>query len=131
MPTAMFNRYFCNSIIKALRKANDQITDTKQALSCADALGLLVLENCIPAKMSALTLASVANQIMNTELSAINGALCLDFVNYFESQYCDKIRPCQLLLRPTEEASSLSRPCEVIVEEFCKHQGIPFRRGFN
>src|SRR6266498_3613280 len=131
MPSDVFNRYFCNSIIKALRKANDQITGTKQALSCAGALGLIVLENCIPEKMSALTLASVANQTMNAELSAINGILYLDFVNYFESQDGDKVRPCQLLLRPTEEALTLSRPCEVIVEQFCKHHGIPFRRGFN
>jgi hypothetical protein len=131
MQTDVFNRYFCNSIIKALRKANDQVTDTKQALSCAGALGLIVLENCIPAKMSGLTLASVANQTMNTELAAINGALCLDFVNYFENKDDgDRVRPSHLLLRPTEESRRLSGMVEVMVRAFCEYEGIPFRDGF-
>jgi hypothetical protein len=131
MPTDVFNQYFCNSIIKALRKGNDQIADTKRALTLPNALGLIVLENRIPAKMSALTLVSVANQTMNTGLSTIDGALCLDLVNYFEREDGDKVRPCQLLLRPTEQALNLRRPCEMIIEGFCKQQGIPLRRGFN
>src|SRR5437667_9388409 len=130
MRTDVFNRYFCNSIINALRKGNDQIADTKRALTLPNALGLIVLENCIAEKMSALTLASAANQTM-PHLTSVAGILCLDFINYFESEDGDKIRPCQLLLRPTEEALTLSRPCEMIVEASCKHQGIPFRRGIN
>jgi hypothetical protein len=130
MRTDIFNRYLCNSIINALRKGNDQIADTKRALTLPNALGLIVLENCIAEKMSALTLASAANQTM-PDLTSVTGVLCLDFINYFERSDGDKIRPCQLLLRPTEQASTLSRPCEMIIESLCKHQGIPFRRGFN
>ena len=129
MRTDVFNRYFCNSIINALRKGNDQIADTKRALNLPNALGLIVLENCIAEKMSALTLASAANQTM-PGLASVAGILCLDFTNYFERLDGDKIRPCQLLLRPTEQASTLGRRCETIIENFCKHQGIPFRRGF-
>jgi hypothetical protein len=130
LPRDMFNRYFCNSIISALQKANEQIADTRIALACGEALGLVVLENCIPAKLSALTLLSAADQSMLQGLPAIDGILCLDLTNFFQGAEGDKIRLCQLLLRPTERSESLSKRVSVLMQEFCFANGIPLKDGF-
>jgi hypothetical protein len=127
MPSDVFNRYFCNSIIKALRNANDQISSTKKALALPDALGLVVLENGIPEKMSTLTLLSVANQVMQNELMTVNGVLCADMVNYFESASGDKIRLVQFLRRETNASSRLADLTEVIVKNCCQENAIPLR----
>jgi hypothetical protein len=42
VPTDVFNRYFCNSVINDLKRANEQVADTRIALNCSEALGLVV-----------------------------------------------------------------------------------------
>jgi hypothetical protein len=130
LPTDVFNRYFCNSVINDLDKAEKQIADTKIALGCAEALGLVVLENFIPGKMSTLTLLSAANQRMLEALPSIDGVLCLDVINYFKSSEGEAIRFCQLLLRNTDSSLRLSERVQVIVREFCDDLGVPFKDGF-
>ncbi len=130
LPTDVFNRYFCNSIIKKLEKANVQIADTRIALKCPDALGVVVLENCIPTKLSALTLLSAADQLMLHGLPAVDGILCADLINFFQSSDGDKVRLCQLLLRPTERSRLLGKRAAVLMQEFCAAQGIPLKDGF-
>jgi hypothetical protein len=111
VPTEVFNRYFCNSVINDLNKANEQIADTRIALNCPEALGLVVLENCIPAKLSALTLLGAADQLMLKGLPAIDGILCLDITNFFESPDGGKIRLCQLLRRESDAAHGWPAYC--------------------
>jgi hypothetical protein len=90
MRTDVFNRYFCNSIINALRKGNDQIADTKRALNLPNALGLIVLENCIAEKMSALTLASASNQTM-PDLASVAGMTTYQVFLFFSAVWTDPI----------------------------------------
>ena len=63
-------------------------------------------------------------------LPAIDGILCLDLTNFFQGAEGDKIRLCQLLLRPTERSQLLSKRGSVLIQEFCFANGIPFNDGF-
>jgi hypothetical protein len=129
LPTKVFNQYFCNSVINAIGKANSQIADTRQALNCTDAAGLIVLENCVPAKMSGLTLFSAANQVMET-MPHLDCALILDLVNYFEGPEGDKLRFSQLLCNRHERSARLAELVPLIMRDFSDQTSIPVKEGY-
>ncbi len=127
MATDVFNQHFCNSIINALRKANRQVSCTKNALGLPNALGLIILENLIPEKMPALTLLSVANQMMEKELPSFEGVLCADMINYLEDGTGDKVRLVQLMARGTPDSERLATFTDTLVKNMCSQQSIRFR----
>lgn len=129
LPTKVFNQYFCNSVILAIEKANNQIADTTGALNCPDAAGLIVLENCIPEKMSGLTLFSAADQVME-KMSNLDCALILDLVNYFEGPKGDKMRFCQLLCNRHERSARLGELMPVIMRNFSEQMSVPVKEGY-
>ncbi len=129
LPTKVFNQYFCNSVINAIEKANHQIADTREALNCHDAAGLIVLENCIPEKMSGLTLFGAADQVME-KMPNLDCALILDLVNYFEGPESDKMRFCQLLCNRHPRSARLGELMPTIMRTFSDQMGIPVKEGY-
>ena len=129
LPTKVFNQYFCNSVINAIEKANNQIADTAKALNCPGAAGLLVLENCIPEKMSGRTLFSAADQVLE-RMQNVNCALILDLVNYFEGPKGDKMRFCQLLCNRHERSARLGELVPVMMRDFSEQMSIPVKEGY-
>lgn len=125
-----FKRDFYNSINKALSKANKQIEESKDALNCSNALGLVVLENLIQSDLSVLSLIDAANRKMSSGLQHIDGVFCIDMVNTFSNSEGKPVRPAQLMLRDTERSAKLSKLLQPLIRDFCEYSGSPFYDGF-
>jgi hypothetical protein len=124
-----FKRDFYNSINIALSKSNGQIEESRIALHCSSALGLIILENQIHSDLSILSLIDAANRKMLSGLKSVDGILCMDMVNTFSNADAKPFRPAQLLLRDTERSARLSLLLKPLIEDFCTYSNIPMYDG--
>ncbi|MBH8573606.1 hypothetical protein I8752_11380 [Nostocaceae cyanobacterium CENA369] len=125
-----FQRDFYNSINKALSKANGQIEESKKALGCTDALGLVILENLIEDDLSVLSLIDASNRKMLGGLVHIDVVLCLDMVNTFSNSEGKPVRPVKAVMRDTERARKLSKFLQQLMSDFCNNSDTPLYYPF-
>jgi hypothetical protein len=119
------------SIIAYLHDAARQIQDTREVLDLPQAVGLMIMENHIPETLSSAVLIAAADPEMQKTIRAIDGVLCLDFVNAFTSSCGDSIRLAQLVCRPGDRSEKLCRLVgERLMVDFSKHTNIPLRAEY-
>lgn len=126
-----FKRDMYNSINEALSSASRQIGDTKNALDCQEAYGLVILENLIPKDLSILSLLDAADRKMTSGLVNVDATLCMDFVNSFVGPNSNQVQPAQILIRDIEGTQHLYELMEKLLADFCEQSGAPFCRGFD
>lgn len=120
-----------NTIENTLKKANNQIKETKETLQSPSALGLVIIENHIPSDISVLTLMDAANRKMMNGIDNVDGVLCLDFVNTFKSRKGEHIHPAQIVIRNTDRSKNLSDLAEKLMEDFSKNRNTALYANFN
>ncbi|OBQ10662.1 MAG: hypothetical protein AN482_09425 [Anabaena sp. LE011-02] len=125
-----FKPDFYNRINEVLRKANNQIKDSKEVLNYPDALGLVILENLIQSDLSVLSLIDASNRTMLGGLEHIDGVLCLDIVNNFSDSDGKPVRLSQLVIRDTEKSIKLNELLQKLMNDFCDYSDMPFKDGF-
>lgn len=125
-----FKRDFYSRVNHDLSEANKQIRDSKKALNCPDAIGLVVLENLIKYDLSVLSLIDASQRKMLGGLEHVDGVLCLDMVNTFLGSDGKLCRPSQLVLRGDEKSARLSELVQQLMGDFCEHLGMPFDNEF-
>jgi hypothetical protein len=126
-----FKRDLYNSINEALSSASKQIGDTKNALNCHGAYGLVILENLIPENLSILSLLDAADRKMASGLVNVDATLCVDFVNSFVGPDSNQVQPAQIAVRDVEKTQRLYSLVEKLLADFCQQSGAPFYRGFD
>lgn len=106
------------SINRILSKANKQLGWTKNALSCPDAFGLIILENFQVENLSVLSLLCASERKMVQGLVNVDCVLCFDSVNAF-SNLEQTIRLAQTIARDSEKARQLYKLTTQLMRDFC------------
>jgi hypothetical protein len=124
-----FKRAMYSTINNALREAGKQIRDTRKALDLPNALGLVILENFVPADLSFMTLIDAAERKMRTGLTAVDCVLCSDCVNVFRDPEGKPITGAQTVSRATTRAKRLSDLVQGLMSDWCAYKKVPFLPG--